>query len=82
MDVKVKSVHLVAKWMWDCKGDTCGICRQEYEAACPACRVPGDDCPVLTSPCHHTFHLHCITRALEKEDGQQECPTCRAPWHI
>jgi anaphase-promoting complex subunit 11 len=26
--------------------DVCGICRVPYEACCPACKTPGDDCPL------------------------------------
>jgi hypothetical protein len=26
--------------------DVCGICQQAYESTCPACKVPGDDCPL------------------------------------
>lgn len=26
--------------------DVCGICRLAYEACCPTCKVPGDDCPL------------------------------------
>ena len=30
--------------------EMCGVCQQEFESACPACGVPGDDCPLSTSP--------------------------------
>lgn len=30
----------------DGDGDVCGICRVAYEGCCPACKVPGDDCPL------------------------------------
>lgn len=29
--------------------EMCGVCQQEFESACPACGVPGDDCPLSTS---------------------------------
>jgi anaphase-promoting complex subunit 11 len=29
--------------------EMCGVCQQEFESACPACKVPGDDCPLSTS---------------------------------
>ena len=29
--------------------DECGICRLAYESCCPACKVPGDDCPLSKS---------------------------------
>ena len=35
--------------------EVCGICQLEFESSCPACKVPGDDCPLSTStsPSHH-----------------------------
>ncbi|KAF9527126.1 anaphase-promoting complex subunit 11 [Crepidotus variabilis] len=30
----------------DDEEDVCGICRVAYEACCPACKTPGDDCPL------------------------------------
>jgi anaphase-promoting complex subunit 11 len=29
--------------------DVCGICRVAFEACCPACKTPGDDCPLSQS---------------------------------
>ena len=26
--------------------DLCGICRVAFEACCPSCKMPGDDCPL------------------------------------
>ena len=56
MKVTVKSWHAVAEWRWDTgkpmshdeddDEDVCGICRLPFEACCPACKVPGDDCPL------------------------------------
>jgi hypothetical protein len=38
----------VASWSWNVKEDEelCGICRHAYDACCPDCRIPGDDCPL------------------------------------
>ena len=33
----------------DGEEDVCGICRVAYEACCPACKTPGDDCPLSAS---------------------------------
>ncbi|RNC60425.1 anaphase promoting complex subunit protein [Trypanosoma cruzi] len=82
MDVKIKGAHLVGRWLWDCRNDTCGICRQHFEACCPQCRFPGDDCPILTGRCTHTFHIHCIERWAEREQGNAACPMCRQPWEF
>lgn len=30
----------------DEEDEMCGVCQQEFESACPACKVPGDDCPL------------------------------------
>jgi len=35
--------------------DLCGICRVPFEGCCPACKVPGDDCPL--SEYHQNFSL-------------------------
>nr|XP_031862139.1 uncharacterized protein CI109_002552 [Kwoniella shandongensis]KAA5529211.1 hypothetical protein CI109_002552 [Kwoniella shandongensis] len=29
--------------------DVCGICQNAYEGTCPECKVPGDDCPLITA---------------------------------
>lgn len=59
MKVTVKNWQAVAHWRWDLgpdeehdpddEDDVCGICRAAYEGCCPACKVPGDDCPLSTS---------------------------------
>ena len=30
----------------DEEDEVCGICQLEFESSCPACKVPGDDCPL------------------------------------
>ncbi|KAF8123715.1 anaphase-promoting complex subunit 11 [Mycena galopus ATCC 62051] len=56
MKVTVKHWYAVAQWRWDTgtsehdasddSEDVCGICRVPYEACCPSCKIPGDDCPL------------------------------------
>lgn len=56
MKVTIKNWHAIAQWRWDTgssepddadgEGDVCGICRVPYEGCCPACKMPGDDCPL------------------------------------
>lgn len=88
MDVKIESVHFVARWTWDCSvarpnDDTCGICRNLFDAPCPGnCKVPGDDCPVVTGKCIHSFHLHCIEKWAQRESANPLCPMCRRSWEL
>jgi len=37
--------HGVATWRWDVNDERCGICYSAFEACCPDCSAPGDDCP-------------------------------------
>ena len=57
MKVNVQHWHAVAQWHWDIgretptgedeeDGEVCGICRVAFEACCPSCKMPGDDCPL------------------------------------
>lgn len=36
----------VATWRWIANDDNCGICRMPFDASCPDCKIPGDDCPL------------------------------------
>eukprot|EP00968_Pinguiococcus_pyrenoidosus_P004219 scaffold279_cov229-Pinguiococcus_pyrenoidosus.AAC.23 len=63
MKVKVKRIRAIASWNWNANDDCCGICRNEFEACCPNCRMPGDDCPPGRSG---TFEE---TRALDKQSS-------------
>lgn len=36
----------VATWRWIANDDNCGICRMPFDASCPDCKTPGDDCPL------------------------------------
>lgn len=80
MEVNITGAHFVASWVWDVKGDTCGICRKAFEAACPTCHIPGENCPLRTGMCHHTFHLHCIEKCAGPQQVSQTCPMCRQQW--
>ncbi|CAE6526798.1 unnamed protein product [Rhizoctonia solani] len=80
MKVKVKHWHAVAHWKWDVgtevetqgddeeEEDVCGICRVAFEGCCPACKTPGDDCPlsecsfkIAMLPCHSVRFLSYLT---------------------
>ncbi|WVQ82595.1 hypothetical protein IAT38_004725 [Cryptococcus sp. DSM 104549] len=60
--------------------DVCGICQAAFESTCPACSVPGDDCPLIWGRCTHVFHMHCLLKWLETESSKQQCPMDRRPW--
>ena len=80
MKVKIKSWTAVGTWQWVSNDDTCGICRMSFEACCPDCRTPGDDCPLVWGECTHCFHIHCIVKWLSSQPQQQQCPMCRQDW--
>ncbi|KIJ45188.1 hypothetical protein M422DRAFT_30036 [Sphaerobolus stellatus SS14] len=89
MKVTVKSWHAIAQWRWDTgqsgddaegEEDVCGICRVPYEACCPSCKMPGDDCPLMWGECTHVFHMHCIIKWLGTQASKQQCPMDRRPW--
>ncbi|KAL0249142.1 hypothetical protein GEMRC1_004375 [Eukaryota sp. GEM-RC1] len=70
----------IAFWQWDTKDrDCCGICHNSFDAPCPKCELPGDNCPLLWGECTHPFHMHCILRWL---DEKIECPLCRQEFRI
>ena len=62
MKVKIKRWHGVATWRWDVNDERCGICYTAFEACCPDCHIPGDDCPPVWGRCSHAFHMHCIMK--------------------
>lgn len=78
--VTIKSAHLVAAWSWDVKDDTCGICRHLFNACCPQCKIPGDDCAIVTGKCLHSFHMHCIEQWTSRSGESPQCPMCRQDW--
>lgn len=70
MKVAITSWNAVAQWKWDVgnnsntdpvddddEEDVCGICRVAYEACCPACKMPGDDCPLSKSDFHYEWNF-------------------------
>jgi anaphase-promoting complex subunit 11 len=70
----------VAVWKWDVEDDVCGICRMAYDACCPDCTVPGDNCPHTGGQCNHAFHIHCAMKWLGSQaqpNGTAPCPMCR-----
>ncbi|GHJ88236.1 hypothetical protein NliqN6_4638 [Naganishia liquefaciens] len=60
--------------------EMCGVCQQEFESACPACKVPGDDCPLIWGACKHVFHMHCLLQWLQTPSSKEQCPLDRRPW--
>ena len=50
--------------------------RPEPGTDCAICMSPiGETDPVMTTPCHHSFHEECLSRWMEE---QMVCPICRA----
>jgi Anaphase-promoting complex subunit 11 RING-H2 finger len=55
MKVIIKKWDAVTQWRWklgkeeEDDEDVCGICRVAYDACCPDCKLPGDDCPIRES---------------------------------
>ena len=67
------------------KEEDCGICRQPFDATCPTCKMPGDECPPVWGICDHHYHMHCIwkwTEMARKQHKPAICPLCRQPWEI
>mmetsp|Transcript_4078 Transcript_4078/g.7161 ORF Transcript_4078/g.7161 Transcript_4078/m.7161 type:complete len:93 (+) Transcript_4078:37-315(+) len=83
MKLKVEKGRLVSSWTWNCRDDSCGICRHLFDACCSDCKLPGDDCPIVWGQCSHSFHLHCILKWIRSEsDSHQQCPLCRQDWQF
>ncbi|RCH81114.1 hypothetical protein CU098_006015 [Rhizopus stolonifer] len=82
MKVKVKAWNTIAQWSWDVKDEdgVCGICQSEYDVCCPACKVPGDDCPLIWGECIHVFHLHCLMTWFQNPTSGERCPMDRTEW--
>lgn len=79
LQVRVKKFHMASGWKWNVNEDCCGICRQAFEACCPDCKFPGDDCVPIWGECKHVFHLHCILKWVK---NSEKCPYCRAEWKV
>mmetsp|Transcript_13863 Transcript_13863/g.19146 ORF Transcript_13863/g.19146 Transcript_13863/m.19146 type:complete len:86 (+) Transcript_13863:43-300(+) len=81
MKVKINRWHSVGRWRWQVgENDMCAICRAPFEACCPECNAPGDNCPPAWGNCSHVLHLHCIEKWLADQTGTPKCPMCRAEW--
>ncbi|XP_008548573.1 anaphase-promoting complex subunit 11 isoform X1 [Microplitis demolitor] len=70
----------VSTWRWIANDDNCGICRMPFDASCPDCKTPGDDCPLVWGQCSHCFHIHCIMKWLHSQQTSSLCPMCRQEW--
>lgn len=55
------------------KTERCGICNETLGLSRPDGRVE----EVFVLPCSHTFGSQCITRWLEHESANRDCPQCR-----
>ncbi|CBJ32296.1 Putative subunit of the Anaphase Promoting Complex [Ectocarpus siliculosus] len=85
IDVSSRRWHGVAVWKWDVNEDVCGICRLAFDACCPDCTVPGDNCSPVWGQCNHTFHMHCVLKHLQfatQQNRPQQCPLCRQEWQF
>ncbi|ORZ01741.1 RING-box protein 1a [Syncephalastrum racemosum] len=81
MKVHLKSWTMAAFWSWDVENaDVCGICHNAYDACCPDCTIPGDECPLIWGECRHVFHLHCLMKWLGSSNSREICPMDRKPW--
>jgi anaphase-promoting complex subunit 11 len=83
MKIKIHALNLVATWSWSLPPDydeLCGICRVQFDGTCPACKFPGDDCPLLIGKCQHSFHMHCLLMWVQQESSRGLCPMCRQPF--
>eukprot|EP01069_Polyplicarium_translucidae_P002019 Polyplicarium_translucidae@DN1893_c0_g1_i1.p2 len=76
MQFRVRQIRSVAFWYWKGCGDSCGICTEAFDHACPSCNQPGDQCPPALGACGHSFHLHCINQWLQ-QGSNPLCPMCR-----
>jgi hypothetical protein len=57
MKVKIKKWSAVATWRWDLpEDDVCGICQNHFDATCPGCKYPGDECS-LCRPHYSVVYL-------------------------
>lgn len=65
--------HGVATWRWDVNDERCGICYTAFEACCPDCHIPGDDCPPVWGRCNHAFHMHCIMKVSDANEEGNFC---------
>lgn len=57
--------------------EMCGVCQQEFESACPACKVPGDDCPL--SRCMDLGQSHMEAGVRVMADHYMSSPALHVP---
>lgn len=60
--------------------------RMAFDATCPDCNIPGDDCPPVWGQCGHAFHMHCVGKWQRRSTtmfrlGSYE-PPCEPPTHL
>ncbi|KAH9262828.1 hypothetical protein BASA82_000154 [Batrachochytrium salamandrivorans] len=63
------------------ESEDCGICRQAFDATCPDCLLPGEDCPPVRGNCSHMYHMHCIVKWCNAQMNKLSNVPCAAqPW--
>lgn len=89
---KIKKWTAVGIWSWDLDSADCAICKSNLMEPCVDCQNDAhhhtsqqstsltnnkDGCITATGTCGHSFHLHCITKWLQK---RQVCPLDSQTW--
>ena len=74
----------VASWSYGPNVDTCAICRFKVMDLCCACQEKPDmdeedDCGAAFGVCGHVFHMHCITKWVDK---RSVCPLDNKEWQF
>lgn len=66
---------------WNCKQETCEICRNNLYDPCMHCDTKGDTdpCPPTEGQCGHIFHAHCIQKWISQNPT---CPKCQETWAV
>lgn len=63
--------------------NVCNACKYKFDDVCVACSKNGvtdkTQCPVRTGKCGHTFHVHCLSKCLDKSNT---CPADGSEWHF
>jgi hypothetical protein len=57
----------------DEEDDVCGICRLAFESTCPECKIPGDDCPLSTSPFRCPLYLRWEVKLMSSMGRMYAC---------
>ena len=78
---KIKSTLWFGAWRWDHKFDTCSICKESIDSACPLGNCDMDlidkACDIVVGECSHIYHRVCLDRWL---NVNQSCPLCNKIW--